>query len=282
MAKRVRKTSKKTLSQVLDSEAPTPNPDIEPGLLPALEALGNRMEKDLSDVSAIQMVYAGTYPSPTIQIIVKFHNAQKAWVVRVGPCTSLPDLLAEAVTAALSKDGDKGNRALFHMRKEQANDSLADIQHEFKDLIVGGSVEFVPYKGWVPVVYFPRDLDEDKLKPLAGRAECRPVEDPEQPPAPNKNKRKVAQEPEDTTPVKQGRRRKGRRNLQEDQPTPKRTPVSTPTPAPSGGVPTREDLEAMSTKSALLAKHKELFGKQPNNKLSKEEIIELILGKLDE
>ena len=262
-----------------------------------LPALLSGMPLDLLGRSAwpineVIVRLAGLHPVPKFQAIAKFRDRTKAWAVWVDedPAVALLKVLEIALKGPDFAEGHSLIR--FYDRRAKAEEQGEKIVEANRDLIWNMHVEFEPYVGYVAVVFLRAGADLQEAHQRFGLL-CEIREADQTHSARGRAKEDgLVHQPRaggggDKTPSKSGRRRaqtseggdntaqpvKGRTTPKNEGVTVKSLPVS--------DRPTREELEPQK-KSALIKIHQGLFGKQPNNKLSPEEIIDLIMSKLPE
>lgn len=252
----------------------TPSPE---GISSCLTALTTTSDTASSMVDEVTLRLAGLRPRRVYQAVVKFRDRTAPWAVAVNEDPELALTQALSIATRGPEARLKESVTRFFQRKQEAVDHGAKLKKDF-DVIEEVLVEFEPYLGYVAVAYIDKHASIESAQLQFGLlAEVRYLEEDD---TPARVRRRV---PEGSkTPQKlaggglSGGRGKG--NLpgtRERAPSGKKSGGSLP---PAGSVPSPEEMEEM-TKSALIRLHKELYGKQPNNKLSHQEIVQLILSK---
>lgn len=255
-------------------------------------------DKAPDSIDEIVTRVAGYFPALTFQTVVRFKDRTLPWATAVGEDAFATQQKALALALRGREAVVKESTALFHQNKNMATDVMNNLLQDNANILVSGSVEMQPSQGWVAVVFHRPGVDERDLAKFAGLAEVREIEDSNKPPRPDRNRRRAPAEPaaapeDEAKPARSLPPRKGRRattaeDLEEnskakaneeswDRKKPRKPTPATPVSA--GDV----NLEEMRTwkKSALIKFHQEKFGKQPNNKLTPDEIVDLIASKLE-
>lgn len=228
-----------------------------------MTTVGNQDANDPNLVDEITVRVCATWPGKAYQASVKFRDRTLPW----GTFVHRDPLMAQMCALHIALRGPSAvkaeSTAMFHKSKDKASDVAAKLRADYPGILVASKVELEPLHGWVAVVFTKKGYDPLNLKELAGIAEVREIEDLSEPP----------------------RRRSGsapkfeKVETPEPQETPDRVGSKAKKAKPAAPSAPAGDRSSM-TKSALIKEHQQLFGKQPNNKLSREEIIEMIESKL--
>lgn len=222
-------------------------------------------DQDLNDsnlVDEIAVRLCAIWPEKAYQASVKFRNRTLPW----GTFVHRDPLMAQMCALHIALRGPSAvkaeSTAMFHKSKEKAADVTSKLMADYPGILVASKVELEPLHGWVAVVFTKEGYDPLNLKELAGIAEVREIENVSEPPRRRNGSAPKFEKTETPEPPATDR----------VAPKTKKAKPAAPS-APAG------DRSSM-TKSALIKEHQQLFGKQPNNKLSREEIIEMIESKL--
>lgn len=239
---------------------------LKPGYLEDLMATVRG--QDLNDPNLIDEIVVRVcafWPEKAYQATVRFRNRTLAW----GTFVHRDPLMAQMCALHIALRGPTAvkleSTAMFHKSKEKAGEVASRLLADYPGILVISKVELEPSYGWVAVVFTKPGYDPANLKELAGIAEVREAENANEPPrrrSPTKAKTNGDDQPKEP-----------------EAPAKPKALAKPKAPAKAAGTPPEGDRSAM-TKSALIKEHQRLFGKQPNNKLSREEIIEIIESKL--
>lgn len=246
--------------------------------LPAVisETLSQLQAQDKSSgtsVSEVLLRVCQYEPEVQFQCVVKFRDASATWGCSVDkdPEQALIQAIRAGVRGPVAAKEEY--RAMFHLRKEAAEELAEDIQMIYGDKIGAVKIELEPYWGWVAVFFVkdPADLKAMRLT-LSGQAEVRNFAEPYQsratPRASGEKKSSAPKQPK--TPK---------------EPRPEGAPKERSANLPKGfdGVDLPEPSEevAAMNKSALVKKFQEIRGKQPNNALDRTVLAQLVQYMLD-
>lgn len=251
--------------------------EAEP-LLDFYEALYPMSVQGFQDPTAIDEIsvrLCSLWPAPSFQAITKFRDRAAPWATFVShdPVSALEASISIALRGA--KVIEEESRAMFYQNQTKAKDTLEELMEENPGLILQGKVELEPRQGWVPVVFVTPGLPASELMHLSGQCEIREIEDVNAPPrgrldSPGGRSGAKSKEPTGAP----------RRKATKGNPGAASTPASTAPSKPRSAAPQEEGDMRTWKKSALIKYHQEQFGKQPNNKLSVDEIVDLIETKL--
>lgn len=259
--------------------------DSEP-VVDLREALFDMSTQEMSDLSSIDEVgvrVASLWPAATFQAVVKFRNRGLPWATFVAhdPVAALEAAVQIAVSGP--KAVETQSTALYHQKREAAQEVKERILEEHKGLVKMAQLELESRAGWVVVVFVEPGLPHSEIEHFAGVCEVRELENINEPPRKRqgvvprgpdvKNSLSLLDPiPEPRAEETPARKRKGGGSSSA------KSAASKPTSA-KPAAPVEGDMRTWK-KSALIKYHQEQFGKQPNNKLSVDEIVDLIEVKL--
>lgn len=229
-----------------------------------MTTVGDQGLNDSNLIDEITVRICAIWPEKAYQATVKFRNRTLAW----GTFVHRDPLMAQMCALHIALRGPTAvkleSTAMFHKTKEKASEIGSKLVADYPGILVASKAELEPIHGWVAVVFVKRGYDPSNLKELSGVAEVREIEDANEPP-----RRRTGTKLETNKAVEP-----------KDPEAPAKAPAQRKAPAKGAEAPAAEGDRSSMTKSALIKEHQRLFGKQPNNKLSREEIIEMIETKL--
>lgn len=254
--------------------------DSEPvvNLREALFDMSTQGMTDLASIDEVGVRVASLWPAATFQAVVKFRDRGLPWATFVAhdPVAALEAAVHIAVSGP--KAVETQSTALYHQKREVAQEVKDRIQEENKGLVKTAQIELESRAGWVVVVFVEPGLHHSSIEHFAGVCEVRELENINEPP--RKRQGVIPRGPVVKNslslldPISEPRA--------EGTPARKRKGGGSPSAKPAASKPTTPVEGDMRTwkKSALIKYHQEQFGKQPNNKLSVDEIVDLIETKL--
>ena len=229
----------------------------------------------LDTVDTLELRVCSYHPEIKFQCNVKFRNSNLLWgsAVDADPEVAAIRALHKAFRGEAAVKAE--HEALFHLKKDQAQDALDDLLMIFDDRIGGSKIEFEPYRGWVIVVMPKTREDIDFLeKALSGQAEVRTPDHRIAPTrASNTGGSTKSASPKTPAAPKPPKEPKAPSENARAANLPKGFEgITLPDPGP--------EVSGMN-KSALVKKFQEIRGKQPNNALDRTILAGLVQYMLD-